>query len=381
MKKKKVIKKSKSTAASSSGASHGLDINKAKKKKKEVDSRSSSDFHELKEGANFFYILPPWSDERVIWKEVQQHGRVGVCPRAACGKECILCAEIKKRNKRGDVDFGEQNRLRSRAFFNAVRKEDIKKSDPTLIKILGLSQGVFQEILEYVVDEDKDISDPHAAVCLMIKRTGKGFKTRYKVKFGEETDISHYVTAKMLEGLHDLDSIRAAQPASTKDLKKVIRGAADDDDDFDEEDALEGEEDVEGDEDGGATEEDEMFNEDDGEEGEEDIEDDGEEGEEDDGEEGEEDDGGEEEEEEEEEEGFSHDHELEDEDGEEDIEDEGEEEEEEAPPPPPKKKIGKKTGAKPAAVKPRMQAVHMPPSKKAAAKTPPPPAKKKKAKK
>jgi len=226
-----------------------LDLSKVKKKQEELDNRSTSDFHEIKEGFNYYYIMPPWSDEGVIWKEVQQHGTVGVCPKAAVKKECILCEEIKKRIRKGDTDFADNNKLRSRAFFNAIKKDDIKKCDPSCVKILALSPSIFEEVISFITEEDRDISDPTAAVCLAIKRKGKAMRTRYTIKFGLPVDISKYVTDSVIEGLYDLDSIRAAQPAGIKDLRKAIRGAADEEDEDDEEDieedAVDVEEDVE----------------------------------------------------------------------------------------------------------------------------------------
>jgi hypothetical protein len=320
-------------------AHRGLDMDKARQKQKEVEDRSSGDFLELKEGWTCVYLLPPWSEEGVIWKEVEQHGRL-VCPKRTAGKDCMICDEMVKRGRKGDSDFVEQHKMRSRAFFNCVRKEDIRKllsAPASVVKVLAVSHGVFREILEYINDEDIDPSNPETAVPLGIKRTGKGMRTRYKVKFGDATDISKYVTAKVMEVLHDLDVLRAAQPATTKDMRKAIRGAADEeDDDFDgdEEDITdedtEEQDDADGSE-GAGSEEDEVFEEpedgaeeeqeeEDGDEaeGEEEIEDEG------DGEEGDEDAEPEEDEPEE--------------DGPEE-EPEEEEPEEEEPPPRPRKPV------------------------------------------
>ena len=222
-----------------------LDLSKVKKKQEELENRNMSDFHEIKEGFNYFFIMPPWSDEGVIWKEVQQHGTVGVCPKAAAKKACILCDEIKRRIRKGDTDFADNNKLRSRAFFNAIKKDDIKKCDPSCVKILALSPSIFEEVIAFITEEDTDISDPNAAVCLAIKRKGKAMRTRYTIKFGVPVDISKYVTGSVIEGLYDLDSIRAVQPAGIKELRKAIRGAADDEDEDGEEDIEEDTMDVE----------------------------------------------------------------------------------------------------------------------------------------
>jgi len=223
-----------------------LNMDKARKKQEEIDSRSSSSFHEIKEGWNYFFVMPPWDDDvDVIWKEVQQH-RFLVCPRHATEgkKDCMICTELRKTKS---SEFSEQYALKSRGFFNAIRKADIKKKDPDTVGILALSSAIFREVIDYINDEDKDISDPEAAIPIGIHRRGKGLRTRYKIKFGEAVNISAYLTDKIMDALHNLDDMKAAQPASVKDMRKAIRGAADDDDDF-EDDDLDGEEEIDSDE-------------------------------------------------------------------------------------------------------------------------------------
>lgn len=215
-----------------------MDMDKVRKKAEEIASRSQGEYHEIKQGWNYFFIMPPWSDELVSFKEVERHDMY-VCAKKLRGS-CILCNEYRKRLKRGDTEFTDKYRLKPTGFFNAVRKADIKKSDPDTIRVLRCSPTVFGEIIEFIGDEDVDISDPSAAYVVGIKRKGTGLQTRYKVKVSSEPlDISRYVTDKFLEGLFDLDTIRAALPASDKDLRKAIRSVADDgdaDDGFDEDD-------------------------------------------------------------------------------------------------------------------------------------------------
>lgn len=223
-----------------------LNIDKARKKQRELEDRGGNEFHEIKEGWNFFLLLPPWSDDvDEIWKEVQQHQRL-VCPRSTVGKPCIMCDEINKRMKRGDTEFADDNKLRSRAFFNAIRKEHIKEKSVENVKVLALPPTVFEAILEHITDEEMDISDPKAAVIVGIKRKGKGMRTRYpKVKFSDPVNVSKFITDEILENLWDLDALRYVQPASVKELRKAIRGAADDEED----DSSFGDEDLSGDED------------------------------------------------------------------------------------------------------------------------------------
>lgn len=230
-----------------------VSMDRVRNKKTELDNRSSTDFHELKDGWNYFYVLPPWSDDvEEIWKEVQQHGLL-VCPRSVSDTtECLLCSEIRKRLRKGDSDFADKHRLRTRAFFNAIRKDKIREKDQYNVKVLAVSSKTFEEIIDHMADEDIDISNPEAAVPVAINKKGKGLRTRYKVRFGEPTDISKYLTDEVWEALHDLDTMRSSQPATVQDMRKAIRGAADEDDDgdFDDEE-LEGTEEL--------AEEDEVF--------------------------------------------------------------------------------------------------------------------------
>lgn len=305
-----------------------MDMGKAQQKAEEIEQRNQSEYHELQQGWNYFYIMPPYSDENVVWKEVQRHG-LHVCPKLV-GRDCMACKEIKKRIKRGDTDFVDENRLKTQGYMNALRKGDIKAMDPDLCKVLRASPTVFGEIVDFITEEKIDITDPTAAHFVRIHRKGTGMRTKYKTKVSSEAvDLSRWITEKVLEGMFDLDTIRATQPASDKELRKLIRGGADADDDDDDNEDFSGsdlDDDDEGEEgageeadelEEGGDVEDELF--DDPEEGEEEIDLGEEEGEEE-GEEGEE---------------------GEEEGGEDDDDFFGEEEEE--PAPPPKKTTKKKT--------------------------------------
>jgi hypothetical protein len=279
---------------------------RAKKKQKEIEDRNASEYHDLKQGWNVFYILPNADKDADPWKEVQRHGMLP-CPKAMAGKDCGLCKALIKRLKKGDTDFEEKWRLKPRGYFNAIRKNDLKKKDPTCLKLLAVAPSVFTEIIDHIVDEQIEIWNPKAAVAVAIKRKGTGWKTRYpKVTFGEAVNIKKYITDDILEALWDLDTIRAAKPASKKELLKAIKGvdADEDEDDIDDLDTEEEEEE----EDTGDIEDDDLEDDEDEEdddlleEPDDDDEDDEEEEDEDDEEEEDEDDEEEEEEDDEEEE-------------------------------------------------------------------------------
>jgi hypothetical protein len=104
-------------------------------------------------------------------------------------------------------------------------------------------------MIEHADDEDCTLSNPYEAICVGIKRTGQGLRTKYKVKFLAPVDISAYLTDEVLEACDDLRTIQGTRPAKLEDLRKLTEGAEDEDDDDDGSDEEVGEEEEE-DEDG-----------------------------------------------------------------------------------------------------------------------------------
>jgi hypothetical protein len=255
-------KKRKRSSVRTESAYQGMDMKKATEKYREMEEKSKGDFVLLKEGWNFFFIMPPWpgSKDRTIWKDVERHGQF-VCPRKAADKRCLICEELPRRAKKGDSQWVSEHKLKTRALFNVVSKSKITKlpSNPqAYIKILGISPMLFEDILSYINLERVDISNPSESVVVGINRKGTGFNTRYKLHMGDAIDISKYITSDVMEALHNLDTCKAALPATTKEMRQEVRGAADDDDDFDDSDDIENDEDEELDEKETA-EEDEVF--------------------------------------------------------------------------------------------------------------------------
>lgn len=309
MAKKKKKKKGKKKVAR-----RGVNVDKAREKADELDARFAGSYHELKEGPNWFYILPPWEGSDIAWEEIQQHG-INVCRKTRGKKTCYGCDRVKQEEKRGNEKFVKKWRRSTKGLFNAIRKADLKKKDPDSVKKLRVSGRVFQEILEEIIDV-QDITVPDAAVLVCIRRKGSGLGTRYTVKFGKETDLSKLLPDAVLNGAYDL--VAAVEVPSDKEIKKAMRKAADDDDDTDEDDFADDDDDTESDDDGEEDEgdEDDEFSDDD-----------------------------EDEDDEEEDEDSDDDDEEEDEEEEEDDEEE-EDEDEEPPPKKKKKKVKKGKGKK-----------------------------------
>lgn len=221
-----------------------------KKKQAEIKVRNESLYVELEKNKwEHFFVLPPWSDEGQIWKEVERHG-FHVCPKKLGVRDCVICKEIKKQSKKGNADFVKEMRLKPVAYLNVIRTRDVESENPEdRIKVLRLSARLFEQLLDYLdEEEDLDITDTEAAVPMAIKKmqTGGWNTIRYRdLKFGRKTeDISEFITDEVLdEGLHDLDTIRGALPSSDKEMREEIKkrlGATsgydmddDDDDDLD----------------------------------------------------------------------------------------------------------------------------------------------------
>jgi len=214
-----------------------------KKKQEEIRNRNESIYLELQKNTwEHVFVLPPWSDEGQIWKEVEKHG-MHVCPKKLGVRECVICKEMKKQSKKGNVDFVKEMRLRPVAFLNVIRTKDVESENPEeRIKILRLSARLFEQLVDYLEDEDVDITELEAAIPVAIKKkqTGGWRTIRYQdLRFGKTEDISEYITDEVLdEGLHDLDTIRGALPSSDKEMRKTIKellggGSGYDDDDDD----------------------------------------------------------------------------------------------------------------------------------------------------
>lgn len=234
-------------------------MDRAKRKQQELESRSSSQYHNIPAGKrNWFFLLPGWTTEdgsvaEEPWKEVMRHGML-VCPKATHGKPCPICDRLRVESRKGNEDFVDRMKLGSRGFFNAVRKEHLKDMDPDNVKVLPLSPAAFRAVIDHITEEEIDITEPTAAVPVGIKRKGEKQATRYDVQFGTPTDVSRYVTEDIYSALINLDTFKGAKPASKdellKALKKELREAADEDE-YDSDGGEDGEEDADasGDED------------------------------------------------------------------------------------------------------------------------------------
>jgi hypothetical protein len=218
-----------------------LDKESAKKKQQEVHERNAGAFHELKSGynkkyePNHYFILPPWRDldgdqPLDIWKEVWKHKYL-TCPRLMANKPCKICDALKTRKK--DATFVNEWKPRPTGYVNAIRKKDIKKASVDSVKVLRFPSRLFDQLIDYVNEEDRDPSDPDRAYPVCIRKTGFGQKTRYRdLTWGDPMDISEYLTDEIFDAMYDLDNASFVQPASKKQLLEALGNKpADEDED------------------------------------------------------------------------------------------------------------------------------------------------------
>jgi hypothetical protein len=351
-----------SKARRSRGSARRINRDAVRKQQTQNEGRSSGQYHDLAQGWNHFFVMPPYSDSGLPFKEVERHG-IHVCPKRASNgkKRCSGCEELRRRQKKGDEAFIQEWRLKSVGYFNALKKSEVKKKDPACVKALRLSQKSFDEYVEWLddeleADENFNPTDPHACYLLSIKKKGSGMQTRYTVKIGDPVDISAYVTDEFLdEALLNLDTIKGALPADEKELRKALRQAADEDDeeddDFsDDEDADDDDEFADDADDEDADDED-ADDEDADDEDDDEFADDDEDEEDDDGEDDDEDADEDADDDEDEDDGEEEDELFDDDDDEDDGLDDEDDEEEEPEPPRRRKKATKKKATKKKATK------------------------------
>lgn len=125
-------------------------------------------------------------------------------------------------NKRGEpvkklrkcfLQHGEYDKCES-----CFLKEQCKRG----VQRYNMPVGVWEELGDHIVEEG-DVTDPKAALCIRVKRTGSGKNTtRYRTKIAKETiKIPAEVVARMNEKIVDLTTIDPKPEGTMKELKKI----------------------------------------------------------------------------------------------------------------------------------------------------------------
>ena len=249
-----------------------VDMNRMKKERAEADRKGgSSDLGTFEQGQTLIYVCPPmYEDDPVVYLEYGQHYGLGPQGKGSVvnldGMDLnesqlgFIKATLKKRNltfeevMEGAVATGawvekegtQRQELRQQWMFNLIcvahRRNNRKDwSDLDWVpQIFRVSKTVYNGITDHFFDIG-DISDPDAAILLIVQRDGTGIKTEYEVKVDAETLKK---PMKLSDEEWDVIDVHL-QPGNKGDLykklasfckdhenaMKAIEGKEDDDDD------------------------------------------------------------------------------------------------------------------------------------------------------
>jgi hypothetical protein len=224
----------------------GLDWDKLNQQKARLDDKLSKGgggtrarFWRPQDGENRIRIMPAWSQEGnfagQFWREIGQHWNVSdsqrgpvLCPKNTphLTGECPICQfydELKK--DKGDVRAQETAKdIRSKTAFllNIVDISDeeytakdvaeFKQARPendvpfevgdVKVQVYACPSTVFNQILSTIQVNGTDVTDPTEGHDVIIRKTGKGLKTRY-----ETTIVLKSTTAPTVETLTELNLV------------------------------------------------------------------------------------------------------------------------------------------------------------------------------
>lgn len=146
-------------------------------------------------GKHTYRILPSWrgGEEMQFWHDFSMHfiktaesgtkpAAVYICAEKTYGKECEVCAAIKK-SMAVSVDDDMTKRLKEalsaqRYLLNVLH---LTGPEPEKVQVLEVGQGVFESVCG-LISEYGDITDPtDAGTNVIIQREGTGLDTKYTV--------------------------------------------------------------------------------------------------------------------------------------------------------------------------------------------------------
>ncbi len=202
----------------------GLDWEKLNQQKSRLDSKLSKSgggtrakFWKPEDGENRIRIMTGWTAEGIFagqfWREVGQHWNVAedqkgpvLCPKNTphLSGPCPICQFVEELKKdKGDVRAQEASRdLRAKTAFllNVVDRKDatytakdvaeFKKSRPdgdvpfevgdVKVQVYACPPTVFNQVLSTIQVNGIDVTDPEKGHDVIIRKSGKGLKTRYE---------------------------------------------------------------------------------------------------------------------------------------------------------------------------------------------------------
>jgi hypothetical protein len=167
----------------------------------------------LEAGENRVVILPGWRAEDPTWyhdfgqhfikDEADQIKAVYLCTHATFEKDCAVCSALAAATRSAADDamtevLGKAKASRT-VLVNALMLDSKEPNTPV---ILELKRGIFEQILDIVIEYEGAPLDPNAAIILKLSRDGKGLNTKYSAM---PTAKTLKVPAAVLGKLHNLD--------------------------------------------------------------------------------------------------------------------------------------------------------------------------------
>ncbi|MFK3741024.1 hypothetical protein [Massilia sp. TN1-12] len=167
----------------------------------------------LEAGENRVVILPGWRAEDPTWyhdfgqhfikDEADQIKAVYLCTHATFEKDCAVCSALAAATRAAADDaltevLGKAKASRT-VLVNALMLDSKEPNTPV---ILELKRGIFEQILDIVIEYEGKPLDPDAAIILKLSRDGKGLNTKYSAM---PTAKTLKVPAAVLGKLHNLD--------------------------------------------------------------------------------------------------------------------------------------------------------------------------------
>ena len=155
-------------------------------------------------------VLPPWgkSAEGFFYYTAALHygfsiggrNRALGCPESIDKGPCPVCKFIGRlKNGTGDYEKLLQSIRQNRRYWVNV----VDRAEPDKIRILGTNKKFIEAVLDACDDPDiGDVTDPSTGYDVILKRTGKGFNTRYSYRIASKSTPVKYDT----KSLYSLDT-------------------------------------------------------------------------------------------------------------------------------------------------------------------------------
>lgn len=177
-----------------------------KQTKAKLEQDRAGLFARLVKGSNWFYIVR--NPNLGISADRARHGKY-ICPKKTEGKPCYGCQAVAEAKRKNDKVTEDKWRLKTVGYFWVVSRDMIKGRTELSIeddlKILQVPSGTYNSIIEDMMNDQFDPSQPSAMRPLCITKRDTPAGTRYAISFGEERDLSSLFTMDFLNQIGDLN--------------------------------------------------------------------------------------------------------------------------------------------------------------------------------